>query len=143
LIEDDLHSRRHRKEGLGGACKTAYADVGFIVEDVPPPGSCEFDLTQAGYFRGNFRVELTARLRRGELNGGFGLKFGMATNDNRSYYTFGVTGNGSYLLAGWNGSWRVCGPCVRTTSSRNTIGPNSPTATARRGMARTALWWRT
>ncbi len=107
LFEDDFHSRRHWKEGLGGACKTAYADVGFIVEDVPPPGSCEFDLTQAGYFRGNFRVELTARLRRGELNGGFGLKFGMATNDNRSYYTFGVTGNGGYLLAGWNGSWRA------------------------------------
>src|SRR5712691_3112174 len=65
VYEDDFRSQRRWREGTSGACRTSYGDGGFIVENVPPPGSCEFDLLKAGSFRGNVRIEVSARLRRG------------------------------------------------------------------------------
>ncbi len=110
LYQDDLHTMRRWKEGTDGACKTAYADVGFVVEDVPPPGSCEFDLVQAGYFTGDVRIEVSVRLRRGNPNGTFGLKFGRAGEDNRLFHTFTLSAAGTYDLALNDGEWRVLIP---------------------------------
>ena len=105
VYADDFRSQRRWREGTSGACKTSYGDGGFIVENVPPPGSCEFDLLRAGSFHGNVRIEVTAQLRRGELNGGYGLKFGNTSPDGRHYFTFVFSGSGGYALSEWNGAW--------------------------------------
>ena len=110
LYQDDLRTVRHWREGTDGACKTGYSDVGFIVEDVPPPGSCEFDLVRAGYYTGDVRVEVSVRLRRGNPNGTFGLKFGRVAEDNRLFQTFTVSAAGTYDLALNDGDWRVLIP---------------------------------
>ncbi len=106
LYVDDFRSQKHWKEGTGGACKTKYGDGGFIVEDVPPPGTCEFDLVQAGYFNDSVRIEVSAKLRKGDQGATFGLKFGRSAPDNNLFYTFTVSANGTYDLAMNNGDWR-------------------------------------
>src|SRR5713226_7211396 len=90
LFEDDLHSVRRWREGGSEACKTSYGDRGFIVEDLPPQGSCEFDLLQAGAFPDHVRIELSVRLRKGDLSSPFGLKFGRGPMDNHLFHTFTI-----------------------------------------------------
>jgi hypothetical protein len=106
LYSDDLRTQRRWKEGADGACKTSYVAVGFVVEDIPPPGSCEFDLVQAGYFTGDVRIEVSVRLRRGNVNGTFGLKFGRVAVDNRLFHAFTVSSAGTFDLALNDGDWR-------------------------------------
>ncbi len=107
LFQDDLRSRRNWKEGVGNRCKTFYGDGGIIVEGMPPAGTCEFDLWTAGSFQENVRIEVSARLRRGAQDRGFGLKFGTVAEDQRSasYHVFAVSAEGGYMLGTWNGGW--------------------------------------
>ncbi len=107
LFEDDLRSRRNWKEGVGNRCKTFYGDGGIIVESMPPAGTCEFDLWNAGSFQENVRIEVSARLRRGAQDRGYGLKFGTLAEGQRSatYHVFAVSADGGYMLGTWNGGW--------------------------------------
>ena len=135
VYEDDFRSQRRWREGTSGACKTSYGDGGFIVENVPPPGSCEFDLLRAGSFRGNVRIEVSARLRRGDLNGGYGLKFGNASPDGRHYFTFVLSGTGGYALSEWTGSWNDRIPGTLDPSVRKGYGASNHLAVEIRGRA--------
>ncbi len=107
LFQDDLRSQRNWKEGIGNRCKTFYGDGGIIVEGMPPSGTCEFDLWKAGTFQENVRIEVSARLRRGAQDRGYGLKFGTLAEGQRSatYHVFVVSADGGYMLGTWNGGW--------------------------------------
>ncbi len=106
LFEDDFRSAKRWNEGISDACKTSYAESGFVVEDVPPPGTCEFDLLQAGAFPDHVRIEVSVLLRQGDLGSSFGLKFGRVSPDNHLFHTFTVSADGAYDLALKDGQWR-------------------------------------
>ena len=105
LFEDDFRTKRQLLDQAGPFCKTSYGDGGLIVEDVALQGRCRLILSNAGEFRANVRIEVSARLRRGGQNYGYGLMFGRA-RDGRSYYTLTINKDGYYTVSlNQDGKW--------------------------------------
>jgi hypothetical protein len=105
LFEDDFRTKRQLLDQTGPFCKTSYGDGGLIVEDVALQGRCRLILSNAGEFRANVRIEVSARLRRGGQNYGYGLMFGR-TQDGRSYYTLTINKDGYYTVSlNQDGKW--------------------------------------
>ena len=98
LFEDDLRTKLQSPAETSLSCKTSYGDGGFIVEDIGQQGRCRFVLSGAGEFRASVRIEISARLRRGGQNYGYGLIFGRA-QDGRSYYTLTINKDGYYTVS--------------------------------------------
>jgi hypothetical protein len=98
LFEDDFVATRQWSEGAGAFCRTSYGDGGYVVEATSENG-CMITLLRAGEFRDAVRIELTAQLRGGPMDYGYGFTFGVGEEGRRSY-AFMVSGDGHYRLTG-------------------------------------------
>jgi hypothetical protein len=97
LFQDDFRIQQWRS-GVGECAKSSYGDGGFIVENIDPIAGCGFHLSEAGKFSGNLRIELTAALRKGRQDGGYGLAFGSQGPGSSRFYNLHVSANGQYAL---------------------------------------------
>ena len=105
LFEDDLRSKRQSPVEASPSCKTSHGDGGFIVEDIGQQKRCRLVLSRAGEFQASVRIEVSARLRRGGQDYGYGLMFGRA-RDGRSYYTLTINKDGYYTVSlNQDGKW--------------------------------------
>jgi hypothetical protein len=107
IFEDDFRSKRQSLEWPGPDCKSSYGDGGFIIENVRQWGTCSLPLRAAAEFRASVRIELSARLRRGPQNHGYGLMFGHS-GDGPPLYTLLVAADGrqGVFLLQKNQDWK-------------------------------------
>ena len=96
LFQDDFRSPRAGVE-ISDCAKTSYAG-GWIVENIDPSKGCRHSFPGAGKFSDNVRIELSARLRKGRQDAGYGLMFGMREGNDSILYNFPVTADGSHSL---------------------------------------------
>ncbi len=108
LFEDDFIRRKDAWVGDNNICNARYADVGYLVTNTSPKGTCEPSRSMAGVLADNVRIELSVTLRAGATNHLFGLKFARPTLDNNeNYMIFGINGDGSWRLAQYqNNDWK-------------------------------------
>ncbi len=106
LYANDLWNQRTFPAGQNGGCAWGYADGGFVLGHFRSQGWCFFNINEG--YRGTVRIEVSARLRSGALNYGFGLKFGAPSRDNSEYYFYEIAANGGHKLAYYrDGQWNA------------------------------------
>ena len=96
LFQDDFRSQRLGAE-VSECAKTSYAD-GFIMENIDRSNGCRHGLLAAGKFADNVRIELSARLRKGRQDAGYGLMFGKGEGNDSILYSLFVTADGFHSL---------------------------------------------
>ena len=96
LFQDDFRSQRLGAE-VSECAKTSYAD-GFIMENIDRSNGCRQGLLAAGKFADNVLIELSARLRKGRQDTGYGLMFGKREDNDSILYNFPVTADGFHSL---------------------------------------------
>ncbi|HEY7653840.1 MAG TPA: hypothetical protein VIG07_13550 [Methylomirabilota bacterium] len=125
IFEDDLRAPRHWPAAQGAICRSSYADGGYVVENIAtsPTTPCLLGPVRPESFPAGVRIEVSARLRKGSREGAFGLMFaGRGAVDNRTFATFGLTGNGTYRVASWSGKWSYPVPPTATRSVKTEYG---------------------
>lgn len=133
LFEDDLRAAtRAWPAAQGSICKSSYADGGYLVENIGPSSTtpCLLGPAHPEPFPAGVRIEVSARLRKGSREGAFGLMFGSRGGaDNRTFATFGLTGNGTYRVASWSaGKWVYPVPPTATRSVKTDYGAQNALA---------------
>ncbi len=114
LFDEDFRTQRRWSAGTSGQCRGAYRDGGYVLDVSAAAGTCE--RVQVDPFPARVRIELEARLLRGNEATGWGLLFGVS-RDWAEGYSLAVSANGSYrladtarkLLQGWSAT-----PALRT-----------------------------
>jgi hypothetical protein len=104
LYTNDLWSQRTFQPGRSGGCSWGYGDGGFLVANAGSQGWCYFDIWSHSY-QGNVRIEVTAHLRSGSQNSGFGIKFGVPSRQSREFYLYEIAANGGHKLVQYRGQW--------------------------------------
>jgi hypothetical protein len=125
IFEDDLRAPRHWPAAQGSICKSSYSDGGYVVENVATSSTtpCLLGPVRPESFHAGVRIEVSARLRKGSREGAYGLMFaGRGAVDNRTFATFGLTGNGTYRVASWSGRWSYPVPPTATRSVKTEYG---------------------
>ena len=123
VFEDDLRAPRYWPAAHGSICKSAYADGGYVVENIAPAAPCLLGPVRPEFFPAQVRIEVSARLRKGTREGAFGLVFaGRGRPDNRTFTTLGLTANGTYRVASWSGKWSYPVPPTATRSVKTEYG---------------------
>jgi hypothetical protein len=123
LFDDDLRTARHWAASTGTACRTTYADGGFVVESIAPATPCLLGPVRPEAFPAGVRIEVTARLRKGSREGAFGIMF---ANRGGTFATFALTANGTYRIANWSGRWGYPVPWTPSRSVKTEYGaPNT------------------
>lgn len=125
IFEDDLRAPRYWPAAQGSICKSSYADGGYVVENIGTSSTtpCLLGPVRPESFPASVRIEVSARLRKGSREGAFGLMFaGRGGVDNRTFATFGLTGNGTYRVASWSGKWSYPVPPTATRSVKTEYG---------------------
>ena len=125
IFEDDLRAPRHWPAAQGSICKSSYSDGGYVVENIGTSSTtpCLLGPVRPEAFPAGVRIEVSARLRKGSREGAFGLMFaGRGPVDNRTFATFGLTGNGTYRVASWSGKWSYPVPPTATRSVKTEYG---------------------
>jgi hypothetical protein len=126
LFEDDLRAARNWPAAHGTICRSAYADGGYVVENIAASTTtpCLLGPVRPEAYPAGVRIEVSARLRKGSREGAYGLMFGSrGGGDNRTFATFGLTGNGTYRVASWSaGKWTYPVPPTATRSVKTDYG---------------------
>jgi hypothetical protein len=125
IFEDDLHAPRYWPAAQGSICKSSYSDGGYLIENIATSSTtpCLLGPVRPESFPAGVRIEVSARLRKGSREGAFGLMFaGRGGGDNRTFATFGLTGNGTYRVASWSGKWSYPVPPTATRSVKTEYG---------------------
>jgi hypothetical protein len=127
LFDDGLRTARNWSAGAGTSCRSAYADDGFVVENIAASAPCLLGPVRPEAFPAAVRIEVTARLRKGTREGAFGLMFASRGGPDRTFATFGLTANGTYRVASWSGGkWDYPVPPTATRSVKTEYGaPNT------------------
>jgi hypothetical protein len=68
------------------------------MENIDPSNGCRHSLLGAGKLADNVRIELSARLRKGRQDAGYGLMFGKREGNDSILYNFAVTADGFHSL---------------------------------------------
>lgn len=120
LYEDDFRSRRNWNEYTAPPCTGMYGDGGYIFGHIGEGIPCWMHFRGAGEFGDNVRIELTARLRKGDSGRAFGLMFGWSATE---YYAASAFGDGRFNLA-WNrgGRWTQLISPTRNPAVRSGLG---------------------
>ena len=124
IFEDDLRVPLNWSAAHGTICKSSYSDGGYVIENIAPSAPCLLGPVRAESFPAGVRIEVSARLRKGSREGAFGLMFasrGSAAAD-RTFATLGLTANGTYRVASWNGKWTYPVPPTATRSVKTEYG---------------------
>jgi hypothetical protein len=125
ILEDDLRAPRNWPAAQGSICKSSYSDGGYVIENIATSSTtpCLLGPVRPESFPAGVRIEVSARLRKGSREGAFGLMFaGRGAVDNRTFATFGLTGNGTYRVASWSGKWSYPVPPTATRSVKTEYG---------------------
>ncbi len=125
IFEDDLRAPLYWPAAQGSICKSSYSDGGYVVENIATSSTmpCLLPPVRPESFPAGVRIEVSARLRKGSREGAFGLMFaGRGAVDNRTFATFGLTGNGTYRVASWSGKWSYPVPPTATRSVKTEYG---------------------
>jgi hypothetical protein len=97
LYSNDLWSERTLRAGRNGGCAWGYADGGWVLANPAGSSWCYYDFLDQNY-RGPIRIEVTAHLRSGAQNWGFGIRFGVPSGANPDFYLFEIAANGGHKL---------------------------------------------
>jgi hypothetical protein len=123
IFEDDLKAPINWPAAQGSICKSSYSDGGFVVENIGASSPCLLGPARSASFPASVRIEVSARQRRGTREGAFGLMFaGRGTATDRTFATLGLTSNGTYRVANWNGKWVYPVPPTATRSVKTDYG---------------------
>jgi hypothetical protein len=123
LFEDDLRAPRHWPSATGSICKSSYGEGGYIVENIATGAPCLLGPVNPEVFPASVRIEVSARQRKGTREGAFGLMFaGRGSAESRTFATLGLTANGTYRVAAWNGKWAYPVPPTATRSVKTEYG---------------------
>jgi hypothetical protein len=123
IFEDDLKAPINWPAAQGSICKSSYFDGGFVVENIGASSPCLLGPARPASFPASVRIEVSARQRRGTREGAFGLMFaGRGTATDRTFATLGLTSNGTYRVANWNGKWVYPVPPTATRSVKTDYG---------------------
>ncbi|GEM_PF-1102648 len=123
LFEDDLRAPRHWPAATGSICRSSYADGGYIVENIATGAPCLLGPVNPEVFPASVRIEVSARQRKGTREGAFGLMFASrGSADGRTFATLGLTSNGTYRVAAWNGRWAYPVPPTATRTVKTEYG---------------------
>ena len=123
LFEDDLRAPLHWRPFLGSICKSSYGDGGYIVENIATGAPCLLGPVNPEVFPASVRIEVSARQRKGTREGAFGLMFASrGSAESRTFATLGLTANGTYRVAAWNGKWAYPVPPTATRSVKTEYG---------------------
>jgi hypothetical protein len=128
VFDDDLRAPRNWSASTGTSCRTSYQDGGFVVENIAPSAPCLLGPVRPAVFPAGVRIEITARLRKGTREGAYGVMFASRGGpDNRTFATLGLTANGTYRVATWNGAkWSYPVPPTASRSVKTEYGaPNA------------------
>jgi hypothetical protein len=134
IFQDDLRAPRNWPAAVGQICRTSYADDGYLVENIAASAPCLLGPVRPESFPAGVRIEVSARLRKGTREGAFGLMFaGRGGPDNRTFATLGLTANGTYRVATWEGKWSYPVPPTASRSVRSEYGALNTLAVEVRG----------
>lgn len=134
IFQDDLRAPRNWPAAVGQICRTSYADDGYLVENIAAAAPCLLGPVRPESFPAGVRIEVSARLRKGSREGAFGLMFaGRGGPDNRTFATLGLTANGTYRVASWDGKWSYPVPPTASRSVRSEYGALNTLAVEVRG----------
>ncbi len=123
IFEDELKSPIHWPAAQGTICRSLYADGGYVVENIGASAPCLLAPARPPSFPANVRIEVSARQRKGTREGAFGLMFASrGTASDRTFATLGLTANGTYRVASWNGKWVYPVPPTATRSVKTDYG---------------------
>ncbi len=123
LFEDDLRVAHNWSAAQGSICKSAYADGGYVVENIAASAPCLLGPVRAEPFPASVRIELSARQRKGTREGAYGLMFGSrGAAEARTFSTLGLTANGTYRVASWSGKWVYPVPPTASRSVKTDYG---------------------
>jgi hypothetical protein len=123
IFEDELKAPANWPAAQGTICRSSYSDGGYVVENIGTAAPCLLGPTRATSFPANVRIEVSARQRKGTREGAFGLMFAArGTAADRTFATLGLTANGTYRVATWNGKWVYPVPPTATRSVKTDYG---------------------
>jgi hypothetical protein len=123
IFEDDLKAPANWPAAQGTICRSSYSDGGYVVENIGVAAPCLLGPARPASFPANVRIEVSARQRKGTREGAFGLMFaGRGTATDRTFATLGLTANGTYRVASWNGKWVYPVPPTATRTVKTDYG---------------------
>ncbi|HEU4438436.1 MAG TPA: hypothetical protein VFT36_04270 [Methylomirabilota bacterium] len=122
IFEDDLKAPINWPAAHGTICKSSYSDGGYVVENIGA-SACLLAPARPASFPASVRIEVSARQRKGTREGAFGLMFASrGSAGERTFATLGLTANGTYRVASWNGKWVYPVPPTATRSVKTEYG---------------------
>lgn len=98
LHDTDFEKSRQWPEAALGACRTAYGDGGYVVAAAGPTDPCLL-WSKADVWPERVRIDLQARLRKGDPGGAWGLMFGIADERGSHWYSLAVSADGKFRLS--------------------------------------------
>jgi len=125
LFEDELRVARYWTAVRGTICRSSFADGGFVIENIAasPSTSCVLRPGHPEAYAPSVRIEVSARLRKGSREDAFGFVFGSrGSGDQLTFATMGLTSNGTYRVASWNGKWAYPVPATLSRSVKTDYG---------------------
>ena len=123
IFEDELKSPINWPAAQGTICRSSYSDGGYVVENIGTSAPCLLAPARPASFPASVRIEVSARQRKGTREGAFGLMFASrGTASDRTFATLGLTANGTYRVASWNGKWVYPVPPTATRSVKTDYG---------------------
>jgi hypothetical protein len=104
-------------------CRTAYTDDGFNLTAVSPTETCVFNLWEAGYFSGDIRIDVHAKVTRGPSNLAYGMAFGKVSRNIKNAYFYLVNADGKYaLLSSESDKWKTIIPWTANSNVKQGMG---------------------
>jgi hypothetical protein len=121
LSQRDFLSGEPQQEDDGPHCLTRNTPQGYLIRTVAESGTCVWSFWDGDGFESNVRISTTMRLQAGEMQWGYGLRFGVS-RENGSYYVLFISGDGATRLSRWAGEWTYFGDWVNHPAVESGMG---------------------
>jgi len=118
LFEDDFNAKLWPEISTADKGNTLYREGVFILQNNTKKSAFFFKMTKTGLFPPNVRIEIDARLLKGEFDQPFGLLFGARGDAFNSAYGFLVRGDGFYQMMRW---WKNGNEVLFSIPNSNTV----------------------